>query len=562
MSDLMRPIKFGDMMERVLEEYSKYNTVYSIENIHKNEKEERLNIFGLKLESPVGAAAGPNTQLAHNIVACYFAGMRFMELKTVQIMEGEELGIPKPCIRAEDEAYNVEWSTELDILVAADEYIKAYFACKVFAKEFELGDPEGFVFNMSVGYDLKGIKSPKVDKFIETLKDGSKSSMWQECEDYLLNNLDKFDKIDEKFIKSINKDFVNSITLSTMHGCPPEEIEQIASYLIEEKHLNTYIKLNPTLLGYDRAREILDSMGYDYIKFGKEGFDNDLKFDDALALIKRLREKADKLNLAFGVKLTNTFQVDIKQNELPGENMYMSGKSLYPLTINVAYELSKAFDGDLPISFSGGADKNNIKEIFEAGIYPITVATVLLKPKGLDNGASLAKLVEECEYPQAQHTDTQKLKELCDKVLEDKKYQKSEAQKKKYAKKDYHGAKDDDHRCRVLCQSCVRVCPNRCNEVVDLGDEKIIVHMDQICNECGNCQFFCVEPCRPFKDRFTIFENEEAFNDSENDGYTKVDERYLFRFQNQTDTLKKEELPEEVKKIIEAIENTKAYLTK
>lgn len=43
------------------------------------------------LESPLGVAAGPHTQLAQNIVACYAGGARFIELKTVQVMYGEEL---------------------------------------------------------------------------------------------------------------------------------------------------------------------------------------------------------------------------------------------------------------------------------------------------------------------------------------------------------------------------------------------------------------------------------------------------------------------------------------
>ena len=29
------------------------------------------------------------------------------------------------------------------------------------AREYGLGSPDGFVFNMSVGYDLEGIKSPR-----------------------------------------------------------------------------------------------------------------------------------------------------------------------------------------------------------------------------------------------------------------------------------------------------------------------------------------------------------------------------------------------------------------
>ena len=58
---------------------------------------------------------------------------------------------------------------------------------------------------------------------------------------------------------------VQGVTLSTMHGCPPHEIEAICRYMLEEKGLNTFVKLNPTLLGYARVREILDVCGFGYI---------------------------------------------------------------------------------------------------------------------------------------------------------------------------------------------------------------------------------------------------------------------------------------------------------
>ena len=86
--------------------------------------------------------------------------------------------------------------------------------------------------------------------------------------------------------------------------------------------------------------------------------------------------------MLFGVKLTNTFPVKIGNNELPGREMYMSGRALYPLTINLAYKLAKEFDGDLRISYSGGADFFNLGKIYETGIWPITLATTLLKPGG------------------------------------------------------------------------------------------------------------------------------------------------------------------------------------
>ena len=122
-----------------------------------------------------------------------------------------------------------------------------------------------------------------------------------------------------------------SVTLSTLHGCPPQEIERIASYLIAEKHLNTFVKCNPTILGYDFARETLDKMGYDYISFDDRHFREDLQYCDAVPMFTRLKTLAESKGLEFGLKLSNTFPVDVKAGELPSEEMYMSGKSLFPL---------------------------------------------------------------------------------------------------------------------------------------------------------------------------------------------------------------------------------------
>ena len=62
--------------------------------------------------------------------------------------------------------------------------------------------------------------------------------------------------------------------------------------------------------------------------------------------------------------------------------------------MNVAKKLSEAFDGSLRISYSGGADAHNIKNIVQAGIWPVTVATTLLKPGGYERFAQLAQCFE------------------------------------------------------------------------------------------------------------------------------------------------------------------------
>jgi putative selenate reductase len=400
MSDLMRLIPFDKMMEWVLAEYKNEGTIFGVSKnkFFKKANTNNLKLFGDVLENRLGPAAGPNTQLAQNIVASYVAGSRFFELKTVQTLDGEDLPVSKPCILAKDECYNVEWSTELIVPDAFNEYVKAWFALNILAKEFSLGSNNGFIFNMSVGYDLEGIKSEKINNFIEGLKDASETPVWKECKEFVLNNLGMFKNIDKDFVEGISPKVCGSITLSTLHGCPPAEIERIARYLLEEKKLHTYVKCNPTLLGYEFARNILDKMGYDYIAFDDHHFKNDLQFSDAVPMITRLKALAKDVGLTFGVKLTNTFPVKIKNNELPGEEMYMSGRSLYPLTINLAYKLAKEFNGDLRISYSGGADFFNIDKIYKTGIWPITLATTILKPGGYLRLKQMADLLESVDH--------------------------------------------------------------------------------------------------------------------------------------------------------------------
>ncbi len=431
MSDIMRPIPFAQLMNWVLTEHKEHGSIFGASKLVHHTGGKTLPIFSEKLESPFGPAAGPHTQLAQNIIASYVTGSRFFELKTVQIMDGHELAacVAKPCITAGDECYNCEWSTELYVPQAYAEYIKAWFACKLLAKELGLGDPDGFVFNMSVGYDLEGIKSPKIDEYIETMKDASGSAVWAECMDWALANADRFQNVDADFIKAISPKVSNSITESTLHGCPPAEIESIATYLITEKNLNTYVKCNPTLLGYEFARKTLDGLGYDYIQFDDHHFLEDLQQADAFPMFRRLIALTKTRGLEFGVKLTNTFPVDVAAGELPSEEMYMSGRSLYPLTISLAALISKEFDGQLRISYSGGADYGNVEDLFTAGIWPITMATTLLKPGGYERfsqigeklmgqgsgsfaGVDVAKVAALAESVKAAHRYTKPIKPL------------------------------------------------------------------------------------------------------------------------------------------------------
>jgi putative selenate reductase len=159
MSKVMKQLPFGNLMEWALTEYAQSGSLFGMGKIYQHTTDKYYEIFGEKLELPFGPAAGPHTQLSQNLVTAYAAGGRFFELKTVQILDGEDLPVSKPCILAKDEGYNVEWSTELYVPQAMDEYIRGWFALKLLSKELGLGASDGFDLNMSVGYDLEGIKT-------------------------------------------------------------------------------------------------------------------------------------------------------------------------------------------------------------------------------------------------------------------------------------------------------------------------------------------------------------------------------------------------------------------
>ncbi|MDN6229042.1 MAG: putative selenate reductase subunit YgfK, partial [Enterobacterales bacterium] len=373
-------------------------------------------------ETPMGPAAGPHTQLAQNIIVSWLTGGRFIELKTVQILDRLELD--KPCIDAEDECFNTEWSTEFTLQKAHDEYLKAWFVLHLLEALFDprtQGEAKSFIFNMSVGYNLEGIKQPAMQNFIHSMMDSGQHPKYAEYQSILSHFIrEQFESRSAQLSQlpqQIPAQMVHGVTLSTMHGCPPNEIEAICRYMLEEKGLNTFVKLNPTLLGYPRVREILDTCGFDYIGLKEESFEHDLKLEQAISMLQRLTALGQQKQLCFGVKLTNTLGTINHKGALPGEEMYMSGRALFPLSINVAAVLSRAFDGKLPISYSGGASKFNIRDIFDTGIRPITMATDLLKPGGYLRQLECMRELDQSDSWGMTKVDVERLEALAKKAV-------------------------------------------------------------------------------------------------------------------------------------------------
>ncbi len=395
MSKLMKSLPMKELMARIIGEWEARKSIFDIPGelvervLELERKSPGFSVNGVQIGLPVGPAAGPHTQIAPNLVAAWLAGSRVFELKTIQ--ENDRLEIDKPCIDAMDEGHNTEWSTELLLEEALAEYVRGWVAIHVLRAAL-CESPGSLMFNMSVGYTLDGIKGKKVDAFIEGMRFPEKTAVWESAVREAGEAIDapSFAKAFGAAgarraglaIKSIPKKLVHSVTLSTMHGCPPAEIERIGSYLIEEKGFDTYIKLNPTLLGYDAARGILDATGWQRIEISRSGFEHDLQFDGALALIASLRGKALRKGVAFGIKLSNTLANTNDKNRLPGSERYMSGRALFPITIRLAAKLAAALSEPLAFSFCGGISAHNAGACFSAGLGPLTFATEILKPGG------------------------------------------------------------------------------------------------------------------------------------------------------------------------------------
>ncbi len=381
MADKFSLISIEQLLTWILEEEKQG----AILGIHKdlfftpaNDDPFRMVRYNQTLETPVGVAAGPHTQMAQNIIAAWLTGGRYMELKTIQTLD--ELEVAKPCIDMEDAGYNCEWSQELRLNESFDEYLKAWIILHILRHKFKWDKQQkaqgpGFIFNMSVGYNLDGILKDNVQAFLAKME-----HCGQQKNEYLERLADIYPAVKEIDIPDRISD---NITLSTMHGCPPDEIEKIALYLVKEKKYHTAIKLNPTLLGPEKLRGILkDKLGFE-TEVPDDAFAHDLKYDDAVNIINSLKQAAKETGVHFGLKLTNTLESVNHRTVFPPseKRMYMSGRALHPVSIALAAKVRQTFN-DMDISFSAGADCFNIHEIIGCDLKPVTVCSDLLKPGG------------------------------------------------------------------------------------------------------------------------------------------------------------------------------------
>jgi putative selenate reductase len=560
------PLPLNQLLRRALREWKERDCIYDLPSRKwwKGDSELDLSVsfLGRDAANCVGPAAGPQSQLVQNIALAWLAGARIFELKTVQIMD--ELEIPRPCIDARTVGYNVEWSQELKLEQSLTEYVGAWLMLHIL-KELdppgrkEVTDSDPFIFDMSVGYDLKGITTDRVTRWIENMRDAG--PFIDSLRPQLDGDLKQWRDIE------VPNCISSTITLSTFHGCPPEEIERIGEYVLTQLDMDLIVKLNPTLLGFEKVRDLVQgTLGYSHIHPVKEAFDEDLQWDDALPLIRRLNALAGQRGRRFGIKLTNTLVVDNKDQFFSDERMYLSGQPLHVISMNLLWKLRQEQDtvgSWLPVSFSAGIDRLNYAPAVALGLTPITTCTDLLRPGGygrlssyLGNLEKAMKKVSATDIPSyiqrayghdnedAAAASLLNTKEYVEALSADPRYH---AQKNAKSPKKI-GSHLELFDC-VNCDKCVPVCPNNANFVYELAPEErhyrdLIVGSDgsvsahgaeqsfiiesehqlacyaDFCNECGNCDVFCPEDGGPYIVKPRFFGSTESFElFSTHDGY-------------------------------------------
>jgi putative selenate reductase len=557
------PHRFEDLLRRMYAEHAKRGAIYDLEGREMWRGASpgfdlSVENHGARAANGVGPAAGPHAQLAQNILLSWLGGARVLELKTVQILD--RLEIARPCIDAQNVGFNVEWSQELTLEESLREYVHGWYLVHAAADLLGMQqEAKGTLLDVSVGYSLDGIRSDKVRRWLEELRharpliDAAKAGLPSDLRA-------RVDGVD------VPGEIYDCVTLSTFHGCPADEIERIVTHLFLEHDVHVIVKMNPTLLGYEGVTDILRGrLGYDELEPLKQAFEEDLRFDQAVAMMGRLEAVAAKKSRTLGAKFTNTLVVKNHKSFFPEDQkqMYLSGQPLHVLAMQAAAKFAEATGGRYQLSFSAGIDRHNFPDAIACGLVPVTTCTDLLRPGGY---ARLPKYLKELEARmttagvttvdsfvhavargRGEDKNTVRASALANlvsyakAVLDDPRYA-SEKNKKVPRRIGSHLALFD---C-INCDKCVQVCPNDANFPVDVAPgafdaPELVVRGGQVtvsptvpyvvkkerqfanyadfCNDCGNCDVFCPEEGGPYKIKPRFFSGRATFEQDPHDGF-------------------------------------------
>lgn len=559
----LTPMSLSTLLGRIGHEWKTRKRIFDLPTARFWKPDDNIDLsfefLGRRAASPLGPAAGPHSQMAQNIVLSWLGGSRLFELKTVQVLD--DLEIARPCIDMETIGYNIEWSQELLVAQSVEEYTKAWMIIEILRQWEPLreyvgrdsdGDPGPHVFDMSVGYDLAGIQTPKVAGFIDAMRNAS-AEIERLRPEIAADPSGVFAEFADIEFSPVISD---TVTLSTFHGCPPDEIEQITKHLIDAHDLDMIVKLNPTLLGPAGVAGIVHGhLGYNDVRLVPKAFEDDLHLERAISLIQELNQYAKDRGHRFGIKLTNTLVVDNHKQWMLDQTMYLSGPPLHVLATAVLDLLADALPGqlqipghddganegagDIMVSFSAGIDKENLAAAIAMGVRPASVCSDLLKPGGYGRLAPMLKaLTAAVSDAGATDLDGFRAERLVaaraaghrDTAAEHLAFVLGEGKAKYELAGNEKLPRSVDHDLEmwgcVACNFCVTVCPNDAffklptpkpeadpaGLFAEVEGRQQYLVFSELCNECGNCLTFCPENGDPAVIKPRLYLDAERFD--------------------------------------------------
>ena len=342
----------------------------------------------------------------------------------------------------------------------------------------------------------------------------------------------------------------SSLTLSTFHGCPPDEIERILEHLMREYGLDVIVKLNPTLLGYEAVADIVNGeLGYTDVAVKESAFAADLQFARGVELIGELNRYAKDRGHRFGIKLTNTLVVDNTRGFMPDDTMYLSGAPLHVVASCLLDELARALPdtfmipghaGEVMVSFSAGVTKDNLADTLATGVNPATICSDLLKPGGYGRMAPMLRGLAK-DLAAADCRDLASYRSVRQASAESAGHRSVSAQYVASLHADggdpYRLAANEklprsvDHDLEmfgcVACNFCITVCPNdaffNIKSLDGMPDRQQYLVLAELCNECGNCMVFCPENGDPAAIKPRLYTDASVYEGRDGQGFLLED---------------------------------------
>ena len=342
MSEKMYPIPFASLMNWIVTEYAQSGDIFGV---HKKYEAtgKSLPIFGERIETPFGPAAGPNSQLAQNIIAAYFAGAllrgqdrtedgrrRACRLRAPPLHPRRRRGLQSGVVHRADRGAGAGRVHQGVVRAQGHQQgLRSRRSRRVRVQYVRRLRPRGH--QGPQGQQLhRQHDGREQDRAVQGMQEGAHRAVPRRARFHRAHLLARFPlrhrlhaprlpAAGDRAHRKLSAHRRSTCTPSSSATPPSSATRPPAAFSTPwATTTSCSTSITSTRISSGRTR---------------------------CPCSRRLQKLADKEGLEFGLKLSNTFPVDTTRGELPNDEMYMSGRSLFPLTIEMCNRISRAFGG-------------------------------------------------------------------------------------------------------------------------------------------------------------------------------------------------------------------------